>query len=832
MAMEDRMSDNLKRVLTLAQSAAAEFGKNNIGTEHLLLAMAEAEGSTAADVLREFGLDSALLRELLERRNVRRPVPERMEPTLTQQGMRTFENAAMEANRMRSPEIGTGHLLLGLLRQQDSGAGALLNTAGVSLQEIYNATIRKLRERQEQARQPVTAGARDGENKTETLDQFSRDLNALARQGKLDPVIGREQEIERVIQILSRRTKNNPVLIGEPGVGKTAIAEGLAQKIVEGSVPDSMLGRRVLALDLTGMVAGTKYRGDFEERIKNALEEAKKAGDVILFIDELHTIIGAGAAEGAMDAANIVKPMLGRGEIQVVGATTLNEYRKHIEKDAALERRFQPVIVNEPSPEQSVEILKGLREKYEEHHGLTITDEAIETAVKMSARYINDRYLPDKAIDLIDEAASRVRMENQKTPPDVAELQQKKMAVEREKDAAVEAQDYEKAAALRDEEKKLEETLANAKRCWSMTGTGNREVTPEDIAQVVSGWTGIPVASIKEDEGERLLKMEEILHRRVIGQDEAVTAVAKAIRRGRVGLKDPKRPIGSFLFLGPTGVGKTELCKALAEAMFGDENAMIRIDMSEYMEKHTVSRLIGSPPGYVGYDEGGQLTEKVRTHPYSVILFDEIEKAHEDVFNILLQIMDDGRLTDGQGRKVDFKNAVVVMTSNVGARSLTEKKTRLGFTEGEPADPDTADYEELKRLVNEDLKRTFKPEFLNRIDEIVVFHRLTRENIRMICRNMLQTVTGRLAGMEITMEVTDEAVDKLADRGFDPVYGARPLRRAIQSTVEDTAAEEILAGTVRAGDAVVLTVKDGKLVLEKQNAEEKASPSPEAKPEE
>ena len=821
MAMEDRMSDNMRRVLTLAQSAAAEFGKNNIGTEHLLLAMAEADGSTAAEVMREFGLDAALLRELLAGRTVRRPIPERMEPTLTQQSMRAFENAAMEANRMRSAEIGTGHLLLGLLRQQDSGAGALLNTAGVSLQEIYNAVLRKLRERAEQARQPVAAGARQEENKTETLDQFSRDLNALAKQGKLDPVIGREEEINRVIQILSRRTKNNPVLIGEPGVGKTAIAEGLAQKIVEGSVPDSMQGKRVLALDLTGMVAGTKYRGDFEERIKNALEEAKKAGDVILFIDELHTIIGAGAAEGAMDAANIVKPMLGRGEIQVVGATTLNEYRKYIEKDAALERRFQPITVNEPTPEQSVEILKGLREKYEAHHGLHITDEAIETAVKMSARYINDRYLPDKAIDLIDEAASRVRMENQKTPPDVAELQQKKLAVQREKDAAAEAQDYEKAAALRDEEKKLEETLTNAKRCWSMTGTGNREVTPEDIAQVVSGWTGIPVASIKEDEGERLLKMEEILHRRVIGQEEAVTAVAKAIRRGRVGLKDPKRPIGSFLFLGPTGVGKTELCKALAEAMFGDENAMIRIDMSEYMEKHTVSRLIGSPPGYVGYDEGGQLTEKVRTKPYSVILFDEIEKAHEDVFNILLQIMDDGRLTDGQGRKVDFKNAVVVMTSNVGARSLTEKRKRLGFTEDEAAGPETADYEELKELVNEDLKRTFKPEFLNRIDEIVVFHRLTRENIQAICRNMLQTVTARLAGMEITMHVSNEAVDLLDDKGFDPVYGARPLRRAIQSAVEDTAAEEILAGTVKAGDTVVLTTEEGRLILKKETQEQK-----------
>ena len=821
MAMEDRMSENVKRVLTLAQSAAAEFGKNHIGTEHLLLAMADAEGSTASDVLREFGLDSQLLRDLLEKKSPRRPATEMINPTLTQQSMRAFENAAMEANRMRSAEIGTGHLLLGLLRQRDSGAAALLSYADADIQEIYGAAVKRLREKEEQARQPVTAGDRGGENKTETLDQFSRDLNALARQGKLDPVIGREEEIDRVIQILSRRTKNNPVLIGEPGVGKTAIAEGLAQKIVAGSVPESMLGKRVLALDLTGMVAGTKYRGDFEERIKNALEEAKNAGDVILFIDELHTIIGAGAAEGAMDAANIVKPMLGRGEIQVVGATTLNEYRKHIEKDAALERRFQPVTVNEPTPEQSVAILKGLREKYEAHHQLKITDEAIETAVKMSARYINDRYLPDKAIDLIDEAASRVRMQNQKTPPDVLELEQKKLAVQRDKDAAVEAQDYEKAAALRDEEKKLEETLANARRCWSMASGGDREVTPEDIAQVVSGWTGIPVTSIKEDEGERLLKMEDILHRRVIGQDEAVTAVARAIRRGRVGLKDPKRPIGSFLFLGPTGVGKTELCKALAEAMFGDENAMIRIDMSEYMEKHTVSRLIGSPPGYVGYDEGGQLTEKVRTKPYSVILFDEIEKAHEDVFNILLQIMDDGRLTDGQGRKVDFKNAVVVMTSNVGARSLTEKRSQLGFVEGDGTDPDTADYEELKRLVNEDLKRTFKPEFLNRIDEIVVFHRLTRDNIREICRHMLQTVTERLAGMEITMQADDSAVDLLADKGFDPVYGARPLRRAIQSAVEDTAAERILDGSVKAGDTVILTAEDGKLTL--KNAEQKES---------
>ncbi|MCQ2452262.1 MAG: ATP-dependent Clp protease ATP-binding subunit [Oscillospiraceae bacterium] len=812
--MEERMSDNLKRVLMLAQSAAGEYGSRTIGTEHLLLALSQEKGSLGCRLLMEFGLDTELLRALMNRRSSGGQTKGDEQLTFTQQGMRALENAAMEVNRLGHREMGTGHLLLGLLRQSDSGAAGMLNRAGVKSGELYQKTEEALRSKPDE-RQPAAVGSSEAGEEGDTLKQFSRDLNQLAIQGKLDPVIGREEEIKRVIQILSRRTKNNPVLIGEPGVGKTAIAEGLAQMIASGNVPDSMQGKRVLSLDLTGMVAGTKYRGDFEERIKSALEEAREDGKVILFIDELHTIIGAGAAEGAMDAANIVKPMLGRGEIQVVGATTLDEYRKYIEKDAALERRFQPVMVNEPTQEQSVQILRGLREKYEAHHKLTITDEALETAVAMSARYINDRYLPDKAIDLIDEAASRVRMENQKTPPDVLELEQKKLALQKEKAAAVEAQDYEKAAQLRDEESKLEETLTNARRCWAMAGKSNRGVEAEDVAAVVSGWTGVPVTSITENEGQRLLKMEEVLHRRVVGQEEAVSAVAKAIRRGRVGLKDPKRPVGSFLFLGPTGVGKTELCKALAEAMFGDENAMIRIDMSEYMEKHTVSRLIGSPPGYVGYDEGGQLTEKVRRKPYSVVLFDEIEKAHEDVFNLMLQVMDDGRLTDGQGRQVDFKNTVVVMTSNVGARSLMEKSTRLGFHEGNDAEAETADYEALKQRVTGDLRNTFKPEFLNRIDEIVVFHRLTKENIRNICRNMLQTVTDRLADMDIIMTADESALDLLSDKGFDPVYGARPLRRAIQSAVEDRAAEQILEGSVQPGDRVRLMAEEGKLLLKK-----------------
>ena len=633
----------------------------------------------------------------------------------------------------------------------------------------------------------VQPGAKGkGNSATKTLDQFGRDLTELAKKGEIDPVIGRQVEIERVIQILSRRTKNNPCLIGEPGVGKTAVAEGLALKIVQGEVPELLKDKRVVALDLTSMVAGTKYRGDFEERIKAAMEEVKNSGNIILFIDEIHTIIGAGAAEGSADAANILKPSLARGEFQLIGATTIDEYRKHIEKDAALERRFQPVMVGEPTEEEAIQILKGLRDRYEVHHKVKITDEAIDAAVKLSSRYIADRFLPDKAIDLIDEAASRVRLRAFTEPNDIQDMEKRIKQLEQEKAAAVNTQDFEGAAKIRDEEKQLRERLEQEKEVWKEKKvSGNGEVTPQDIANIVSTWTGIPVVQLTEEESERLLKLEEVLHQRIVGQDEAVTAVAKAIRRGRVGLKDPKRPIGSFIFLGPTGVGKTELCKTLAEAMFGDENAMIRLDMSEYMEKHTVSRLVGSPPGYVGYDEGGQLTEKVRRKPYSVILFDEIEKAHPDVFNMLLQILEDGCLTDSQGRKVDFKNTVIIMTSNVGARLITDSKANLGFQGHKEDDKEKTaekDNQDVRELVLAELKKLFRPEFLNRVDDIIVFHKLTEENIQKIAVGMLNNLKERLAALDIDITFTDEAVAAIAKAGFDPVYGARPLRRDRKST--------------------------------------------------
>ena len=620
----------------------------------------------------------------------------------------------------------------------------------------------------------------------------------MASRGELDPVIGRDKEIARVIQILSRRSKNNPVLIGEPGVGKTAVAEGLAQRVAHGEVPENLRDKRIVSLDLTGMLAGTKYRGDFEDRLKNVLKEVGKAKDVVLFIDELHTVIGAGAAEGAIDAANILKPALSRGEIQIVGATTLSEYRKHIEKDAAFERRFQPVTVAEPTEDESFQILRGLRDRYEAHHGLKITDEALTAAVKLSARYISDRFLPDKAIDLVDEAASRVRMENLTAPDEMKTIEAKLATLSAQKEEAVRAQDYELAAQLRDRERSERGALEKARGEWDAERGGHRGVvSAEDIAAVVSGWTGIPVTSLTESESERLLHMEDVLHRRVIGQNEAVAAVARAIRRGRVGLKDPHRPVGSFLFLGPTGVGKTELCRALAEAMFGDENAMIRVDMSEYMEKHTVSKLIGSPPGYVGFDEGGQLTEKVRRKPYSVVLFDEIEKAHEDVFNLLLQIMDDGRLTDSQGRTVDFRNTVIVMTSNIGARAITDRRTALGFS-GLDGTPERS-YAEIREAVTAELKKTFRPEFLNRIDEIIVFHRLTGEDIRAIAGNMVQTVALRAAALGVHLTVTPEAVARLAEAGYDPDYGARPLRRTVQTQLEDPLAEALLTGELSSG---------------------------------
>lgn len=650
------------------------------------------------------------------------------------------------------------------------------------------------------------------------LDKFGRDLTQAAKNGEIDPVIGREKEIQRVIQILSRRTKNNPVLIGEPGVGKTAVAEGLALEIAKGNVPEILKDKRVVSLDLTGMVAGAKYRGDFEERIKAAIDEVKKSKNTILFIDELHTIVGAGAAEGSADAANILKPSLARGDFQVIGATTLNEYRKYIEKDAALERRFQPVKVGEPTPEQAVQILKGLRDSYEAHHKVKITDEAINAAVTLSSRYIADRYLPDKAIDLIDEGASKVRLASLTSPDNVKELEDEIADYEKEKASAINEQDFERAARLRDEQKELQTKLDDAKKKWQEQQKGNSgEVTAEDIAKIVSEWTGIPVVQLTKEESERLLNMENVLHERVIGQSEAVTAIAKAIRRGRVGLKDPKRPVGSFIFLGPTGVGKTELCKALAEAMFGDENAMLRLDMSEYMEKHTVSKLIGSPPGYVGFEEGGQLTEKVRRKPYSVVLFDEIEKAHPDVFNMLLQILEDGRLTDSQGRTVDFKNTVIIMTSNVGARLITEKQSSLGFN-SENENAEESEKKDIKELVTGELRKVFRPEFLNRVDDIIVFNKLNKDEIKQIAVKMLKTLENRLDKMNIKISFTDNAVSEIADKGFDENYGARPLRRAIQNEIEDPLSEQMLEGKVKDGAVVTCDFADGQFTFTTANA--------------
>ncbi len=822
MRNQDRFTERARMALAKAQEAAQDMGHSYVGTEHILLGIAAEGEGLGAKVLRDNGLDESMLSELLEK-YVGRGAPGLPAQGLTPGAKRVIELSIIDANRLGHSYIGTEHLLMGLLRETDSTAARLIASTGADVNKIYTDVVELLRSGDYHQQSPQTvssgsSGSRFGSGRksdTKTLDQYSRDLTAAAASGQLDPVIGRSSEIQRVIQILSRRTKNSPVLIGEPGVGKTAIAEGLAQLVASGDVPEDLRSKRIVSLDLTGMLAGTKYRGDFEDRIKNVLKEVQKAGDIILFIDELHTIIGAGAAEGAIDAANILKPALSRGEIQIIGATTLSEYRKHIEKDAALERRFQPVTVNEPSEEESIAIITGLRDKYEAHHKLKITDEAIRAAVTMSGRYINDRFLPDKAIDLMDEAASRVRMKELTAPDELKTIEKRVDALAAEKEAAVKAQDFEGAAKLRDREKEQREELEAARKKWQEKRSGSHKcVTAEDIAEVVSGWTGIPVTSLTESESERLLKMEEILHKRVIGQDEAVSVVSRAIRRSRVGLKDPKRPIGSFLFLGPTGVGKTELCKALAEAVFGDENAMIRVDMSEYMEKHTVSKLIGSPPGYVGFDEGGQLTEKVRRKPYSVILFDEIEKAHEDVFNIMLQIMDDGILTDSQGRHVDFKNTIIVMTSNIGARNITDKRTSLGFSAKESVEDDERDNEEIRELVMKDLKNTFRPEFINRIDETVVFHRLTREDIRKIAANMLQTVSDRLSTLDIKLEVSEEAVDKLAEVGYDPTYGARPLRRTIQSLIEDAAAEKLLDGSIKAGERVKATVENDKIVLE------------------
>ena len=761
MMNENKFTPRAEEALRLSQESAEELGHGYVGSEHLLLGLLREEEGLAHRVLTEYGLTDEMILSVL-----RRSVGAGLAGTAPSQGLTprakgVVELAVSEAARMGSPMIGTEHLLMGILREGGNMALRILRTVGVDPKKMYSSIVQKINEAPKAAPAGAVSSTKESGKKGSALEEFTRDLTESARAGRLDPVIGRDEEIRRVIQILSRRTKNNPVLIGEPGVGKTAIAEGLAERIAAADVPEELLDKRVLSLDLSGMVAGTKYRGEFEERIKKTIDEVKKAGNVILFIDELHTIVGAGSAEGAVDAANILKPALSRGEIRVVGATTLDEYRKYIEKDAALERRFQPVTVGEPSPEATLEILKGLRDKYEAHHKLTITDEALEAAVSLSRRYINDRFLPDKAIDLMDEAASQVRMSAESTSPDLKSLEEKINALHREKADAIAAQDYEKAAQLRDLEQKYTQQVDIERENWKKSLSTNRgSVGAEDIAKVVAGWTGIPVTRLTEDESMRMLRLEETLHKRVVGQDEAVTAVAKAIRRSRVGLKDPKRPIGSFLFLGPTGVGKTELCKTLAETMFGDENAMIRLDMSEYMEKHTVSRLVGSPPGYVGHEEGGQLTEKVRRKPYSVVLFDEIEKAHPDVWNILLQILEDGIVTDSQGRRVDFKNTIIVMTSNVGAKNITAAETPLGFHSGDKtAEEDEAKrYERIRQAVMDDLKKTFRPEFLNRIDEIIVFRQLTQENIREIASRMLQVTGRRMAEQGITLDVDDDAL--------------------------------------------------------------------------
>ena len=821
---ENKFTPRAEESLRLAQEAAQDLGHGYVGCEHLLLGLLREEEGIAHRVLSEYGLTDEMITGILQRSVGQGTSGDAPSQGLTPRAKSVIELAVGESHRMGAGYIGTEHLLMGLLREGSNMAVRILRTVGVDPRKMYASVQQKL---SETSPHTVTSGAgtpnKENKKTGKTLEEFTRDLTEAARQGKLDPVIGRDKEIQRVVQILSRRTKNNPVLIGEPGVGKTAIAEGLAQRIAAADVPEELLNKKLLSLDLSGMVAGTKYRGEFEERIKNALDEVKKDGNVILFIDELHTIVGAGSAEGAVDAANIIKPALGRGEIQVIGATTLNEYRKYIEKDAALERRFQPVTVGEPSQEATLEILKGIREKYEKHHKLRITDEALQAAVSLSARYINDRFLPDKAIDLMDEAASRVRMETEELSPELRSLEEKITALVKDKEAAIAAQDYEKAAKLRDIEKDYREQVELERERRRKNPSQHRPVTEEDVAAVVAGWTGIPVTRLNEDEGQRLLHMEDTLHERVVGQDEAVKAVARAIRRGRVGLKDPKRPIGSFLFLGPTGVGKTELCKSLAEAMFGDENAMIRIDMSEYMERHTVSRLVGSPPGYVGHEEGGQLTEKVRRKPYSVVLFDEIEKAHEDVWNILLQILEDGIVTDSQGRRVDFRNTVIVMTSNVGAKNITAaENTRLGFDGSEKSaeKDEAARFSRIREAVMAELKRTFKPEFLNRIDETIVFRQLTEEDIVKIAHRML-TITGkRMAQQGITLTADEDAVTALAKNGFDAEYGARPLRRSIQNTVEDAVAEQMLEGKLKSGDTAKVTLSDGKVVVEKVPAAE------------
>ncbi|HIQ83140.1 MAG TPA: ATP-dependent Clp protease ATP-binding subunit [Candidatus Pullichristensenella stercorigallinarum] len=803
MAYFAKFTERGQRALLTAQREAAQLGRTYVGTEHLLLGVLSDPGA-ASVVLKGITVDAVRqeIIQILGRGDDNSPVRTMV---YTPRTKKVLEQSVREARDLKQNYVGTEHILLALMREREGVAAHVMIKMGMDLNKAREELLRALNGGEEGA-----SSASAPEQETPSLDQFSRDLTKAAQAGELDPVIGRAREIERIVQILSRRTKNNPVLIGEPGVGKSAIVEGLAQLIVEGSIPEILRGKRVVSLDLAGMLAGAKYRGEFEERLKNAMAEIRKAGNVILFIDELHTIVGAGASEGAIDAANILKPMLARGEMQCIGATTLKEYHKYIEKDSALERRFQPVNVGEPTREESVEILRGLRDRYEAHHRVHITDEAIIAAVNLSDRYISDRFLPDKAIDLIDEAASRVRIKAFTAPPDMKEQEARLEVLNKETEEAVAHEDFEKAANLRDQKKQLQNEMVERRKEWEQKRTSKVEtVGEEEVAEIVSSWTGIPVKRMTESEAERLMHLEEILHRRVIGQDEAVKAVSKAVRRARAGLKDPNRPIGSFIFLGPTGVGKTELCKALGEALFGDEDSLIRIDMSEYMEKHSVSRMIGSPPGYVGHEEGGQLTEKVRRKPYAVILFDEVEKAHPDVFNVLLQILEDGRLTDGQGRVVDFKNTVVVMTSNAGAHTL-KKQRSLGF--GSSAN-DEKGYETMRENIMDEVKRIFRPEFLNRVDEIIVFHALEQDEIDRIAALMLANVQKRLRERDIDLEVDESAIKLLSAAGYDLQYGARPLRRAIQRMVEDALSEEILNGKIKLGDRVFMTAKDDQLVF-------------------
>jgi ATP-dependent Clp protease ATP-binding subunit ClpC len=822
--MFNRFTERAQKVLFLAQEEAVRLGHPYVGTEHILLGLIREGQGVAARALGTMGLGADSVRSAVEQAVGKGEDVTGQEIALTPRGKRVLELSVEEARRMGHNYVGTEHMLLGLIKEGEGIAARLLRGMGADLDKVRQVVIAMLGEpgqRSEQGGQSCSSC--QGGAKTGTLDQFSRDLSAMARDDKLDPVVGREKEIERVIQILSRRTKNNPVLIGEPGVGKTAIVEGLAQRIVAGNVPEVLLEKRVVTLDMASMLAGTKYRGEFEERLKKAMEEIINASNIIVFIDELHTIIGAGAAEGAIDAANILKPALSRGELQCIGATTLDEYRKYIEKDPALERRFQPIMVEEPSVEETIEILKGLRDKYEAHHRVSITDKALDAAASLSDRYITDRFLPDKAIDLIDEASSRVRLKAYTAPPDVKSIEKELEGIRKEKEAAINSQEYEKAAQLRDREQGLKKELESTRENWRQQQGGlELMVNEEDIAHIVSTWTGVPVSKLAEEESQRLMKMESILHQRVVGQDEAVRAVSRAVRRARAGLKDPRRPVGSFIFLGPTGVGKTELARALAEALFGDEDAMVRLDMSEYMEKFAASRLVGAPPGYVGYEEGGQLTEAVRRHPYSVVLLDEIEKAHPDVFNILLQVLEDGRLTDAKGRVVDFRNTVIIMTSNVGVSTI-RREAVMGFRTGNEQE---AGYEKMKEKVTDDLKRTFRPEFLNRIDEIIVFHSLDRDHIKDIVGLMVGEVAARISESNIQLEVTDSAREYLAEQGFDENYGARPLRRAIQRQVEDRIAEELLKNVIRQGDHVVIDEENGGLVVRRADGGELSPETP------